>query len=104
MEVKDTLDLARELKSHLDEIAKFDKLILIGNFNDKIAFNTELDFVVVVNDSVNKFEFVNMTSELAVHYISQYKLMIQFFPIHKLNFQLKRTAFLRSITKNGVEI
>lgn len=104
MDTENTLDLAREIKSHLKEEVKLEKLILIGNTDKKITSNSELDFVVVVDDREDQFEFVNVTSELAVNYISKYKIMFQFFPIRKMNFQLKETAFIRSITKNGIEI
>ncbi|MEM6738000.1 MAG: hypothetical protein AAGA10_02870 [Bacteroidota bacterium] len=102
--MENTLELAREIKNQLKKKISLEKLILIGNADKKIAFNSELDFVVVVNDKLDKFEFVNITSELAVDCISKYKIMIQFFPIHKMNFQLKSTAFIRSIKKNGIEI
>ncbi len=104
MNRESTLDLAREIKSELKRIIKFDQLILIGHFNVDVSSNKELDFAVVVDDKVSKFEFVNATSDFAVKYISSYKLMFQFFPINRMHFQLKTTSFLRSISSNGIEI
>lgn len=104
MSKKSTLDLAREIKKQLNGITKFDHLILIGQFNNEVSLNKELDFAVVIEDEINKFEFVNATSDFAIKCISTHKMMFQFFPVHKMDFKLKKTAFLRSISNNGIEI
>ena len=88
----------------MQEIIKFEKLILIGKFQRLVSSNKELDFVVVIKDDTNKFEFVKQTESLAIQYISNYKFMFQFFPIHDFDFNSESNAFIRSVQKKGIEI
>ncbi len=102
--MKNTIELAREIKKGLSEVISVERLFLIGNFRKETFLNTELDFVVVITNGVNKFDFVTKTSEMAIGYIQKYHFMFLFFPVYNSDFSAKPNAFIKNVQKNGVEI
>lgn len=104
MSIQTTLELAEEIKKSLTTAVKFERLILIGNFHKSISSNNELDFVAIISNKVNKFEFVSKSSALAINYIAKYNFLIQFFPIYNADFISESNPFIKSIRRNGITI
>lgn len=105
MENDSVLNISIKLKNELKNCNKsIIQLILIGNAKLRIQENNDLDFIVIVENNVSKFDFVLETSSIIANLISNSKIQISCFPITKSEFSKSDSMFIRNIKKDGIII
>ncbi len=79
------------------------KLFIIGSNSEGITNNTDIDIIVIVNDEVDHFTFLEQVSQLINETIISNNILISINPISATDFENNSSEFILNIKTRGFE-
>lgn len=92
-----------DIKKHVLKYHTPSKFLIIGSNKDAIAYNTDIDIILIINDDVDSVELIRNISSSIKQLIIKYGYYISTYPIKEKYYKKKNTQFIRNIINNGIE-
>lgn len=102
--MKPTLaNLLTEIKAIIYKCIIPIKTFIIGSNSESIINNTDIDIIVIVNDKVDHFIFLERISQFITETIISNNILISIYPISVTEFENNSSEFIRNIKTTGLE-
>lgn len=95
--------ILKEIKSSITVYCQPLRFILIGSNKDGIIHQTDLDIVIIMDESVDLTHLINIISPSIKEIIVKYNLYISVFPIKESHYQQLDSEFIYNVKNTGVE-
>lgn len=104
MVLMEVVTLSKTIKKELNELCPIYEFILIGQYVNKVSDNREIDYLAIVDDNSNLFDFIINASNVLEKWILDYGLLIQCYPIKMSAFESEATMFIKNAKRNGRKV
>lgn len=96
-------NLLAEIKATIHKCLIPIRTFIIGSNSEGIINNTDIDIIVIVNDEVDYYIFLEQISQSINNIIISNNILISVYPISTSEFENNSSEFIQNIKKRGFE-